>query len=219
MLISLQESALPCPQMVGLMILCQSRWHSKSHKTCAWFSCALFPYEILKDLYDLFTRILQGFYSGAGAMISPVPMKFFWRILVNLVPQLPNHNKTQTMCISLWCHRSPLQWRHNERDSVSNHQPHDCLLNRLFRRISKKTPKLRVTGLCAGNSPLTGEFLVQRGSNAEKFLFDDVIMPRVILALPLSSLLALEVVITTNTSASSDNKVGVVTHAFYWYCR
>ena len=23
-----------------------------------------------------------------------------------------------------------LQWRHNERDGVSNHQPHDCLLNR-----------------------------------------------------------------------------------------
>ena len=26
------------------------------------------------------------------------------------------------------------KWRHNGRDSVSNHQPHDCLLNRLFRR-------------------------------------------------------------------------------------
>ena len=23
----------------------------------------------------------------------------------------------------------PLRWRHNGRDSVSNHQPHDCLLN------------------------------------------------------------------------------------------
>ena len=28
---------------------------------------------------------------------------------------------------------SPLQWRHNERDGVLNHQPHDCLLNPLFR--------------------------------------------------------------------------------------
>ena len=43
----------------------------------------------------------------------------------------------------------PLQWRHNGRDSVSNHQPHDCLLNRLFRRRSTKTSKLHVTGLCA----------------------------------------------------------------------
>ena len=60
-----------------------------------------------------------------------------------------------------------LRWRHNRRDSVSNHQPHDCLLNRLFRRRSKKTSKLRVTGLCAGNSPGTGEFPAQMASNAE----------------------------------------------------
>ena len=49
-----------------------------------------------------------------------------------------------------------LQWRHNERDGVSNHQPNDCSLNRLFRRNSKETSKLRVTGLCAVNSPVTG---------------------------------------------------------------
>ena len=34
---------------------------------------------------------------------------------------------------------SPLQWRHNERDCVSNHQRLDCLLKRLFRRRSEKT--------------------------------------------------------------------------------
>ena len=60
-----------------------------------------------------------------------------------------------------------LRWRHNERDSVSNHQPHHCLLNRSFRRRSKKTPKLRVTGLCAGKSPGTSEFPAQMASNAE----------------------------------------------------
>ena len=59
------------------------------------------------------------------------------------------------------------RWRHNERDSVSNHQPHDCLLNRLFRRRSKKKSKLRVTGLCMGNSPGTGEFPAQTASYAE----------------------------------------------------
>ena len=60
-----------------------------------------------------------------------------------------------------------LRWRHHERDSVSNHQPHDCLLDRLFRRRSKKSSKLRVTGLCAGNSPGTGEFPAQLASCAE----------------------------------------------------
>ena len=54
-----------------------------------------------------------------------------------------------------------------ERDSVSNHQPHHCLLNSLFRGRSKKTSKLRVTGLCSGNSPATGEFPAQKASNAE----------------------------------------------------
>ena len=61
----------------------------------------------------------------------------------------------------------PLRWRHNGRDGVSNHHPHDCLLNRLFGRRSKQTSKLRVTGLCEGNSPVTGEFPTQRASNAE----------------------------------------------------
>ena len=37
--------------------------------------------------------------------------------------------------------------RHHGRDDVSNHQPYDCLLNRLFRRRLKKTSKLCVTGL------------------------------------------------------------------------
>ena len=56
--------------------------------------------------------------------------------------------------------------------SVSNHQPHD----RLFGRRSKKKFKLRVAGLCTGNSKGTGEFPTQMASNAENFPFDDVIM-------------------------------------------
>ena len=67
----------------------------------------------------------------------------------------------------IWRSRSTLEWRHNGRDGVSNHLPRDCLLNRLFRRSSKKTSKFRVTGLCAGNSPVTGEFPAQMASNAE----------------------------------------------------
>ena len=65
------------------------------------------------------------------------------------------------------CESNALHWRHNGHGSVSNHQPHDCLLNRLFRRRSKKKLKLRVTGFCAGNSPGTGECPAQMASNAE----------------------------------------------------
>ena len=99
-----------------------------------------------------------------------------------------------------------LQWRQIERDGVSNHQPHRCLRDRLFRRRSKKTSKPcitglcegnspdrlfrrrskktskpRITGLCEGNSPVTGEFPAQRASNAEIFPCDDVIKTRVYL--------------------------------------
>ena len=60
-----------------------------------------------------------------------------------------------------------LQWRHNDRDGVSNNQRPDCLLNRLFSRRPVKAWKLRVTGLCEGNSPVTSEFPAQRTSSAE----------------------------------------------------
>ena len=68
-------------------------------------------------------------------------------------------------CTYIGC--TPLNWRHNGHDGVSNHQPHDCLLDRLSGRRSKKTSKLRVTRLCAGNSLLTGEFSAQMASNTE----------------------------------------------------
>ena len=69
----------------------------------------------------------------------------------------------------------PLQWRDNERDGLSNHQPHDCLLNRLFRHRSKKASELLVTGLCAGNSvnfPHKGPVM------RKMFPFDDVILKK-----------------------------------------
>ena len=65
-----------------------------------------------------------------------------------------------------------LQWRHNGHDGVSNHQPHHCLLNRLFGRRSKKKAKLHVRGIHRGpvNSP--HKWSVTR----KMFPFDDVIM-------------------------------------------
>ena len=60
-----------------------------------------------------------------------------------------------------------LLWHHIDRDGVSNHRCLDFLFNRLFRRRSKKKSKLRVTGLCEGNSPMTGQFPTQRASDAE----------------------------------------------------
>ena len=100
-----------------------------------------------------------------------------WLLKCDAVWRHPNEKLIELIVPS--CRESPckgrdisisycqLQWRHNEPDNVSNHRRLDCLLNRLFRLRSKETSKLRVTGLCAGNSPVIGEFPAQRASNAE----------------------------------------------------
>ena len=69
-----------------------------------------------------------------------------------------------------------LQWCHNGQDSASNHQHYDCLFNRLFRRRSKRTSKLRVTGLCVGNSPGPVNSPHKGPVTRKMFPFDDVIM-------------------------------------------
>ena len=56
----------------------------------------------------------------------------------------------------------PLRWRHNECDTVS------------FRRRSKKVSKLRVTNLCAGNSPMNSPH--KWPVTLRMLPFDDVIM-------------------------------------------
>ena len=69
-----------------------------------------------------------------------------------------------------------LHWRHNGHDSVSNDQPHDCLLNRLFRRRSKKYESSVSLAFVRGihrravNSP--HKWPVTR----KMFSFDDIIM-------------------------------------------
>ena len=69
-----------------------------------------------------------------------------------------------------------LHWRHNYHDGVSNQQPHGCLLSCLFSRRSKKTSKLRVTGLCVGNSPGPVNSPHKGPVTRKMFPFDDVIM-------------------------------------------
>ena len=128
------------------------RWHARKMDVIyfkrIWIHCYWAGYTV----YELTSDIMASSYeSGLRIKCEKRP----WMPNGDVVPCL----KSQKV--------DSLQWRHNGRDIVSNHQPHDCLLNRLFRRRSKKTPKLRVTGLCAGNSPGTGEFPAQMASYAE----------------------------------------------------
>ena len=94
--------------------------------------------------------------------------EYFW-IANPMKWKYPVHEYCVHYLLVIFCGKGnhSLRWCHNGCDGVSNHQPYVCLLNRLFRRWSKKTSKFRVTGLCAGNSPVTGEFPTQMASNAE----------------------------------------------------
>ena len=65
-----------------------------------------------------------------------------------------------------WCINT-LQWCHNERNDVPNHQP-QLFTHLLFSHRWEKTSKLRVTGLCMGNSPVTGEFPCKKGQWCRK---------------------------------------------------
>ena len=65
------------------------------------------------------------------------------------------------------CQLTWMCWTGEVLRDFSSRRSSGGLLNRLFRRRSKKTSKLRVTGLCEENSPVTGEFPAQRASNAQ----------------------------------------------------
>ena len=70
--------------------------------------------------------------------------------------------------MSSWCKkiRRALQWRHNKCDGVSNHQPYDRVT--IYSGADqRKLQRNRVTGLSAGNSPMTGEFPAQKARDAE----------------------------------------------------
>ena len=122
-------------------------------KTLRSFGVYVHPYTHVYTLYIwILIYILWPFHHCLGN-------DFSWRLFI----AKPSSNSVLT-------HHHSLLWRHNGRDGVSNHQPHDSLLDRSCRCRSKKTSKLRVTGLCAWNSPVTGEFPAQMVSNAEKGL-------------------------------------------------
>ena len=111
----------------------------------------------------------MGFYLWVHSLIHGIFVQHFdnWTMVLFVFLET-NIKRYGRGCLEIIAYTSfSLRWRYNGLDSVSNHQPHDCLLNRSFGRRSKKTSKLRVTGLCVGNSPVTGEFPAQMASNAE----------------------------------------------------
>ena len=81
---------------------------------------------------------------------------------------------------AMYPHKIPLEWLHNERDGVSNHQPNDCLHNLLFFKAQTKEKYQSSASLAfvrgihrwPVNSPHKGPV------TRKMLLFDDVIMPK-----------------------------------------
>ena len=86
------------------------------------------------------------YYTQDDTLCSPVQYNWHQRCLPswNVTSPRANHPSrceainTSTKVVSLVVELGSLQLRYNGCESVSNHQPHDCLPNRLFRRRSKR---------------------------------------------------------------------------------
>ena len=88
------------------------------------------------------------------------------KILANVTLLLVRFKWTKNVCWKTFsCHgiiKLPIKWRHIEHDGVSNHQPDDCLLNRLFNAQIKEN----ITA--PRHWPLCGEFTGDRGIPRKK---------------------------------------------------
>ena len=141
-----------------------ARWHQAI--TLSW-ACCIFLNKCRFLIWCLhfcrFCRNYPDLFHATFKQLSILTITNFWVVWIVLWQNLSiwHGNQKPNICHSHDVYSSmrsdciSLQWRHNGRDGVLNHQPRDCLLNRLFGRRSKKTSKLRVAGRCAGNSPGT----------------------------------------------------------------
>ena len=132
--------------------------------------CVYFVYVLVKTCLSMCLRC-YGVRLSADTVLTAKLDMISWNIHllwnISKTYSTASHTLLSKMTNEISWNRYALYWRHNGCDDVSNHQPHDCLLNRLFRRRSKTTSKFCVNGLCAGNSPVTGEFPVQMTRNVE----------------------------------------------------
>ena len=105
--------------------------------------------------------------SNIEGMVNQTSFNKVNAIASYIPPRNPRHR----------CHVITLltsQWRHNERDGVSNHRPRDCLLNRLFKaQIIGNIKAPRHWLLCGG---FPGYFPHSGSVTRKMFPFDDVIM-------------------------------------------
>ena len=88
--------------------------------------------------------------------------------VINLDLKMNNTLMNEQPLTAKWLFRKILQWRHIMSTMASQITSLTTVYSAVYsRRRSKKTSKLRVTGLCVGNSPVTVDISAQRASYAE----------------------------------------------------
>ena len=99
-----------------------------------WPGCALFCHRVISSTrrFILYIYIFFKFTLLVNNTITPLSVRN--PVYYGNVWSISKNNTIKD-------HAQTLQWRHNERDGVSKHQPHDSLLNRLFGHRSKKTQR------------------------------------------------------------------------------
>ena len=120
-----------------------SLFHQSLYKRCWLILIWLFIYIGYMYIYWIYIYNFQYLSMALSLIVAKV-----WNML-NVFDWIVDATNTLEETHSL-------QWRHNERHGVSNRRRLDCFLNHLFRHRSKKTPKLRVSGLYGGKPPVTG---------------------------------------------------------------
>ena len=146
------------------------------HSECVSYRCVLYictftitaTTELQKGVWMILSAYMIGIYdltyrsvvTGEWETDFHIGNSDMLWLLLNLVMHISNLVMYILYFTLLQIIHIPLRLRHNERNGVSNHQPHDCLFNRLFGRWSKKTSKLRVPGLCEGNSLICLQIIV-----------------------------------------------------------
>ena len=116
-----------------------------SHELCTRFCVALFSVGslFLVDPCNYCSNILQGQVTASRSVMGSHQCQWIETAPSAETLKITSHNVTGK--VNRWSRFGlKLQWRHNRHGGVSNHQPHQCLFNRLFERRSKKTSKLTV---------------------------------------------------------------------------
>ena len=114
-------------------------WHKNcTQKMFDFLTSQIYRWMLLMIVWDLLLKFFANSWS-ISVMVNPIRKKHSGRMVqISLVIR----NATFKITYRIYPFNTYVQFN----GGVSNREPYDCLLNRLFSRRSKTASKLRVTG-------------------------------------------------------------------------